>query len=85
MAFFVDSKARLAPGRNPVNLDDPFCPETVAHDLRKEFKHQLEIFESTRCLKIRYEDFCMDRTVFDRIRAFVESGIPGIGKIGGLS
>ena len=63
----------------------PITPETVAQDLEREFWYQLEMFDTLKCLKVRYEDFCTNSELFGSIKAFVESDIPGIGMIGQLS
>jgi hypothetical protein len=63
----------------------PLTPQNIVRDLKQDFKHQIEMFNTLECLKVRYEDFCMDPEVFRSIKTFVNSDIPGIGIIGHLS
>lgn len=60
----------------------PYNPELVAADLNTEFKRQLEIAETMDCLPVRYEDFCQDSQLFEQIKIFVNSPLPGGGGIG---
>lgn len=59
-----------------------FSPEVLARDLNKDFKYQLEMFRRASCLKVKYEDLCTDASVLEKIKFFVESGLPGVGSIG---
>jgi len=68
-----------------IKVGGPFTPQNVAQNLRQDFKYQMEMFKTLECLKVRYEDFCTDPKIFESIKAFVESDIPGIGIIGQLS
>lgn len=67
-------------GKN-VRVDGGFSPENVANDLMGEFMLQKGILETCDCMKVRYEDFCTDPGMFDAIKRFCESEIPGIGEI----
>lgn len=65
--------------------DGPFTPDRVAEELREDFRRQVAMAERTECLKVRYEDFCTDPAVFEQVKTFVGSDIPGVGAIGELS
>lgn len=62
-----------------------FCPEAVADGLNDEFRQQLAMYESADCLKVRYEDFCAQPAVFERVKAFVGSAIGSVGEIGAFN
>lgn len=60
-----------------------FTPAAVAAELDGQFRYQVELFESTDSLKVRYEDLCTDDGTYERVKAFVGSSIPRAGAIGG--
>ncbi len=60
----------------------PFDPEHVAKFYNREFQMQLIIRDLTDCIEVRYEDLCTDPNILKEIKGFLESPIPGIGKIG---
>jgi len=62
-----------------------FTPESVAADLNREFAQQQEIRSSCDCLEVRYETFCTDPALFERIKSFCESPIPSIGDVGAFN
>lgn len=83
--IFVSMHAKyFDPGRE-LRWEGPFTPETVAEDLQGEFGHQRDMAESANCLKVRYEDFCSDASVYEEIKRFVGSDVPKVGMVGGLS
>ncbi|MCK4910302.1 MAG: hypothetical protein KAR83_01605, partial [Thermodesulfovibrionales bacterium] len=57
-------------------------PENVADDIMGEFHYQRDMINSamTSVMKVRYEDFCTDPAIFEKIKGFTESAIPGIGE-----
>lgn len=71
--------------KKAIEVGGPLTPANVAENLKQEFKHQMEMFRSLPCCKVRYEDFCTDSRVFRSIKAFVGSDIPDMGIIGQLS
>lgn len=62
-----------------------FCPEAVADGLNDEFREQLAMFETTDCLKIKYEDFCYTPGIFDRVKSFVCSPLGKMGEVGSFN
>jgi len=62
-----------------------FTPKSLANSLNKEFKKQLEMYKTMRCLTVRYEDFCSDITVMNDILLFSECKIDNHGDIGGFN
>ncbi|MFH0945929.1 MAG: sulfotransferase [Planctomycetota bacterium] len=62
-----------------------FHPESAAADLNRQFRFQFEMFEDCDCMKVRYEDLCTDPGLFDQVKRFCESPIPGIGDIGSFN
>lgn len=63
----------------------PFHPQSVAADLNRQFQFQLEMLEEHACMKVRYEDLCTDPSLFERVKQFCESPIPGIGDVGSFN
>lgn len=62
-----------------------FSPETVAENLLLQFKHQVNMLNAADCMKVKYEDFCTDNQLLEKIKKFVKSPIPGgAGDIGGF-
>lgn len=59
-----------------------FCAEAVAEGLNREFREQLAMFETTACLKVKYEDFCTQPALFEQVKAFVGSAIGRVGEVG---
>lgn len=62
-----------------------FTPERVAATLDEEFRHQLDMKDTTTCLRVRYEDLCLHPETFDVIKHFVGSPIPRIGEVGAFN
>lgn len=62
-----------------------FSPERVAEDLLGEFRHQQDMDREHRCMRVRYEDLCMDPGCFDEIRRFVDSPLQGLGEVGAFN
>lgn len=62
-----------------------FSPKELARDLNREFKYQLQMFNSSTCLKVRYEDFCTDSKVLDRALLFIGDESHEIGEIGAFN
>ncbi len=63
-----------------------FTPERVAKDLNFQFSKQLEMIEAADCLRIRYEDLCLQADAkIDEIRKFTKSPIPTIGDVGAFN
>jgi hypothetical protein len=60
-----------------------FTPAALAAELDRQFHYQVEMFESTESLKVRYEDLCIDDAIYERVKAFIASPIPGTGVVGG--
>ena len=68
-----------------IRVEGGFTPQNLVLNLKEDFEYQMEMFNTTRCLKVKYEDFCTDRMVYEQVKAFVESDIPAIGMVGHLS
>src|SRR3989304_5997200 len=68
-----------------IRVEGGFTPQNLVLNLKEDFEYQMEMFNTTRCLKVKYEDFCTDRMVYEQVKAFVESNIPAIGIVGHLS
>lgn len=62
--------------------EGPFTPERVAANLNEEFSFQVEMQQRHDVLKIRYEDLCIDPSLFDQVLDFVDSDIESIGTLG---
>jgi len=62
-----------------------FCPEAVADSLNDEFHEQIAMFEMTDCLKVKYEDFCMQPAIFEQIKSFVGSALERVGEVGNFN
>ncbi|MCF6148438.1 MAG: sulfotransferase [Candidatus Kuenenia sp.] len=60
-------------------------PETLSTHLNNEFNRQLEMYEQVKCLRIKYEELCTDREIYQKIKTFVESEIPDTGTIGSFN
>ena len=60
-------------------------PKGVATHLNEQFQKQLEMFEAADCMKVRYEDFCTNPSVYNEVKSFVSSGIPQIGAVGSFN
>jgi hypothetical protein len=60
-------------------------PGAVAAHLNEQFQKQLEMFEAADCLKVRYEDFCTNPSVYSKVKSFVDSEIPQIGAVGSFN
>jgi hypothetical protein len=71
--------------KKEINVGGLFTPKNLALNLKEDFEYQMEMFNTTACLKVKYEDFCADSKVLEQIKKFVESDIPEIGMIGQLS
>ena len=70
------------------SLLDRLAPELVADGLNAQAAFQLQMQQQVpaKCvLRMRYEDFCTDPRMYQRIKDFVESDIPETGMIGGLN
>jgi hypothetical protein len=61
---------------------EPFTPESLAADLNREFRLQVELMDTVEAFTVRYEDFCLDPQVYERLKAFVDSPLTGSGSIG---
>jgi len=59
-----------------------YTPERVANYLRREFRRQLQMLNTARCFKVRYEDLCQGSEIYNRIKEFADSPIRGIGEVG---
>lgn len=68
-----------------VNWRGPLTPQSIAESLLRQFEFQRQMSDQAECLAVRYEDFCGDPGVLDRIKEFVGSDLPGVGMIGGLN
>lgn len=59
-----------------------FTPAKVANFINREFSLQLSISQSTETMKVRYEDFCTQPEMINRVKSFIKSQIPNSGKVG---
>ncbi len=57
----------------------------LARDLNREFKCQLQMFDTGSSMKVRYEDFCLDKTILSNILSFVGDQSNAIGDIGAFN
>lgn len=62
----------------------PFSPVGVSKEFRGEYIIQCHLAEHHNCMKVKYEDLCMDPDVFQKVKTFVDSSIPNVGEIGAL-
>lgn len=85
LSTYYKSLERKEKGKDEINVGGEFNPQNIVQNLKEDFEYQMEMFNTTRCLKVKYEDFCTDRKVLEQIKTFVESDIQTIGVIGQLS
>jgi hypothetical protein len=57
-------------------------PDSLSAKLNDQFQIQLALRANTDCMEVRYEDLCLDQSIFKRIKDFVHSPIPTVGEIG---
>lgn len=63
----------------------PLTPERAAASLNTEFREQVEMMRTVEYLSVRYEDLCTDPALYDKIKRFVESSIPEMGRVGAFN
>jgi len=78
--IFLSSYKRLE--IKGVNSENNLSPDKLSAKLNEQFEMQLELRDNTDCLVVRYEDICLDQSIFEIIKKFVDSPIPSIGQIG---
>lgn len=61
--------------KHPLKNYTTIEPEIIASDLNGLFQYQLEMYENTDNLLVRYEDLCTDKQVIQKIKLFVQSSL----------
>jgi hypothetical protein len=57
----------------------PISAETVADDINREFEYQLKIIDNCESILVRYEDFCEQKKLHQKILEFTNSASKGLG------
>lgn len=61
---------------------ETITPAKFAAQLLEQYSHQQEMLAAADCLPVRYEDLCTDPGVFEQVKKFARSPIPGRGAAG---
>lgn len=85
-SFFADMSLSCTVGsdyhRKRQGKAETVSPQAIANELKKEFHIQLQIKDRTDTYQVRYEDFCQNTELVEKVKRFVNSPISETGKTG---